>query len=309
MCGALAIRLPSRVEQRAGEIEPLLDVDRVRGVLQRSAHLLGDRHEQVVEDLEHHRIDLGADRAARCSRGTTRSSTRWSSARDARLPAGLDHGGGVRLGDDRRARRSRRPARRSSRADRAASSRHAPPREHAHRRRGAARRARRCAAPARSAGASPAADRLDRRPPRRRARLPGIRKANRLRYAASNCATHVGERAERHDERRVGALVRRCTRCARCDRASGDALARELGARRRPRARRARVAARAAPASSSGASTACSRIARLVGEPHAVGREHAGERMDEHARHAERVGDQAGVLAAGAAEAAQRVLA
>ena len=45
-----------------------------------------------------------------------------------------------------------------------------------------------------------------------------------------------------------------------------------------------------------------------VGEAHAVRRQHAGERMDEHARHAERVGDEARVLAAGAAEAAQRVL-
>ena len=45
-----------------------------------------------------------------------------------------------------------------------------------------------------------------------------------------------------------------------------------------------------------------------VGEAHAVGRQHAGERMDEHARHAERVGDEARVLAARAAEAAQRVL-
>ena len=61
MCGALAISAPSRVEQRAGEIEPLLDVDRIGGVLQRDAHLLGDRHEEIVEDLEHHRIGLGAD--------------------------------------------------------------------------------------------------------------------------------------------------------------------------------------------------------------------------------------------------------
>jgi hypothetical protein len=50
-----------RVEQRAGEVEPLLDVDRVRGGLQADAHLLGDRHEQVVEDLQHHRVGAGAD--------------------------------------------------------------------------------------------------------------------------------------------------------------------------------------------------------------------------------------------------------
>ena len=62
ICGALATSAPSRVEDGAGEIEPLLDVDRIGGVLQRHAHLLGDRHEEVVEDFQHHRVGLGADR-------------------------------------------------------------------------------------------------------------------------------------------------------------------------------------------------------------------------------------------------------
>ena len=64
MCGAFAIRCPACVEQRAGKIQPLLDIHRVARVLQHHAHLFGDRHEQVVEDLEHHRIDRGADRVA-----------------------------------------------------------------------------------------------------------------------------------------------------------------------------------------------------------------------------------------------------
>ena len=51
------------VEHGAGEIEPLLDVDGVGGVLQRHAHLLRDRHEEVVEHFEHHRVGVGADRA------------------------------------------------------------------------------------------------------------------------------------------------------------------------------------------------------------------------------------------------------
>ncbi len=51
------------VEDGAGEVEPLLDVDRVGGVLQRHAHLFGDRHEEVVEDFEQYRVGLvGADR-------------------------------------------------------------------------------------------------------------------------------------------------------------------------------------------------------------------------------------------------------
>ena len=44
-----------------------------------------------------------------------------------------------------------------------------------------------------------------------------------------------------------------------------------------------------------------------VRQPHAVGRQHAGQRMDEDARHAQRIGDVAGMLAAGTAEALQRV--
>ena len=50
------------VEDGAGEIQPLLDVDRIGGVLQRHAHLFGDRHEEVVEHLQHDRIGLGAER-------------------------------------------------------------------------------------------------------------------------------------------------------------------------------------------------------------------------------------------------------
>jgi hypothetical protein len=44
-----------------------------------------------------------------------------------------------------------------------------------------------------------------------------------------------------------------------------------------------------------------------VGEAHAVGGQQRGERMDQHLAHAERIGDEARVLAAGAAEAVERV--
>jgi hypothetical protein len=43
----------------------------------------------------------------------------------------------------------------------------------------------------------------------------------------------------------------------------------------------------------------------LVGQAHAVGRQHAGEGMDQHPPHGELVGDETGVLAAGAAKALQ----
>ena len=90
------------VEHGAGEIEPLLDVDRVGGVLQRHAHLLGDRHEQIVEHFEHHRIGAGADR--------TRPVELFDPPqhevifrRQLGLPAIFDHHGLMRLDDDGRA--------------------------------------------------------------------------------------------------------------------------------------------------------------------------------------------------------------
>ncbi len=59
--GRIGDQRPFPVEQRTGKIEPFLDVDGVGCVGQRHAHLLGDRHEQIVENFEHDRIDRGAD--------------------------------------------------------------------------------------------------------------------------------------------------------------------------------------------------------------------------------------------------------
>jgi hypothetical protein len=73
MCGALATSAPVGVEHCAGEVEPLLDVHRIGGVLQRHAHLLGDRHEQVVEHFEQHRVGLRC-RAPRCAACARRGS-------------------------------------------------------------------------------------------------------------------------------------------------------------------------------------------------------------------------------------------
>ena len=62
MWGALATRSPSGIEHGAGEVEALLDVDRGRSVFENDPHLLGDVHEQVVEDLQLHGIDISPDR-------------------------------------------------------------------------------------------------------------------------------------------------------------------------------------------------------------------------------------------------------
>ena len=99
MCGALATSDAVGREDRAGEVEPLLDVDRIGGVLQRHAHLLGDRHEQVVEHLQHDRIGLGADRPGARERHHALQQQMVLGG-DRGAPAVLDHDGLVRLDDD-----------------------------------------------------------------------------------------------------------------------------------------------------------------------------------------------------------------
>ncbi len=88
-----------RVEQGAGEVQALLDVDGVGGVLQSYAHLLGDRHEEVVEHFEHDGVHPGPDgRPARSRFGPAQHEVPGRPGRG--LPAGVDDGGGVVLGDD-----------------------------------------------------------------------------------------------------------------------------------------------------------------------------------------------------------------
>ena len=90
------------VEDGAGEIDTFLDVHRIGRVLQREAHLLGDRHEEIVEDLQHHRIDGGADGRAPGQRHDARQH-QVAARVHLGLPSGLNQGGGGGLADDRRA--------------------------------------------------------------------------------------------------------------------------------------------------------------------------------------------------------------
>jgi hypothetical protein len=89
------------VEHRAGKVEPFLDVDRIGGVLQRHPHLLGDRHEEMVEDLEHDGIGLGADRLAPLHR-LDASEEHMVLRRDRGAPALFDDDRLVRLDDEHR---------------------------------------------------------------------------------------------------------------------------------------------------------------------------------------------------------------
>ena len=58
MCGALAMSCPSASNTAQEKSSRSLMFDRVGGFFQRHAHLLGDRHEEVVEYLQHDRIGL-----------------------------------------------------------------------------------------------------------------------------------------------------------------------------------------------------------------------------------------------------------
>ena len=86
-------------ENGAGKIEPLLDVHRIGGVLQRHAHLLGDRHEEIVEHLQHHRIGVRAD-GVNALELLGAGEHEVILGRQFGLPAWLDHDGLVRLDDD-----------------------------------------------------------------------------------------------------------------------------------------------------------------------------------------------------------------
>jgi hypothetical protein len=88
-----------RVEQCAGEIESLLDVDRGRGVRERYAHLLGNGHEEIVEHFEQYRVDACADGACSLQR-LHATQDEVIERRDLGSPAGVDHDRGVALADD-----------------------------------------------------------------------------------------------------------------------------------------------------------------------------------------------------------------
>ena len=78
------------IEDRAGEVEPLLDIDAGRGRLKRDAHFLGDGHEKVVENLEPDGIDVSADRLCAIERHGAGKDER-TVARSLGLPTSLDY--------------------------------------------------------------------------------------------------------------------------------------------------------------------------------------------------------------------------
>ena len=89
------------VEHGAAEVQALLDVHRDGGVGEGRAHLLGDGHEQAVEDLEQHGGDA---RGVGGGAGRRRGPAQQQLAAGQHLgpPARLDDGRAGGLADDRR---------------------------------------------------------------------------------------------------------------------------------------------------------------------------------------------------------------
>ena len=296
-------QVPLPIEHGAGKIEPFLDVDRVSRVREPQAHLLGDRHVEIVEDLEHDGVGTGADRAALRPRFHALEHD-VIGPHHFGLPARFDHSGGVFLGDDRRTGNSVSDCQPFTHKDRGAM------------RATAGVDPRPVCRSGRAITTRIAARRFDRH--HRRAecfhrdglgdqRPAGHQKAVALAISRFERARHFGGASEVHDQRRVGAVVTQVHAAHDAQACLRHALSYQLLLRRL-----GQVLQRAFEDAES------VRLElyldglfehyRRVGEPHAVGGENAGKWMDEHARHAERVGDQAGVLPGRAAEAAQRVL-
>ena len=289
------------VEDRAGEVQPFLDVHAHGRVLQHRPGLLGHVHEQVVEQLQQHRIGLlAAGRDAPCLRHHP-AQQHMVARRDLRGPARLDHGRGIRLAHQRRP------------GDRIAGEQRGPLID---RRlmRGAAGEHRngidRLCSPRAALGQQRLGHALARCDRLHRDRLHHQRAARRGEAEAG--AMRGGEFGhdrlqvpQSNDQRRLGAGVAQMQLPVHDDAAGIGALRlqRLPGSRRQPVGDGGQLRHLVLGQRQFHRLLAQS---GLVGQAHAVGRQHPGIGMNEHRLHAQRIGHQARMLAARAAEAVQR---
>lgn len=290
------------VEEGAGEVEPLLDVDGVRGVLQADAHLLGDGHEEAVEDLQHHRVGFGAGRDPVGTRPGPGQQEVAGLARPG-LPVGVEDRGRVLFGDDRRAGEDIARAQVGAPVEAGV----LPPsgRVHPDRRGGP-----QLPLPATGSGLVPAcatgrAARLDRDRLGHQRLVHGEGVARAVR--PDEIGGHGVGVGQRDADGGVGPRIADQHPGPRGDRLVRDPVVEEFA----PGLSGERVADLAHPAQRVGVGEL--RLDGLfahrggVGDTDAVRGEHPGQRGDEHRADAQRVGDRAGVLAAGAAEAGEGV--
>ena len=302
MCGALAIKSPSASKIAQEKSRRSLMFTEYAVFASAHAHLLGDRHEEVVEHLEHDGIDGGARRLFPVGRGAWRSSTSAPCVVTCGAPAGLDDGGGVLLADDRRADDDLAGGELLALEHGAVAPTVA--RVHAH----ARDRGGLCASGVQRGNVRVGgrANRLDRQ------RLDddtavGHQEGEARAVCGLEPGAHRRQVAARDRHRGVGSIVLEVRASHPADEGRVDAMPLDLGTRgllelgRRllhggDGFARQRALERALPGG------------RDVGEAHAERGQHARERVDVHAPHAELVGDDARMLPARAAEAGQRVL-
>ena len=301
MCGALAIRFPAgskRAHEKSSRSRMLTDcaVDSKRG-----SHLLGGRHEQVVEDLEHHGIGGSPD--ARLGRGLDPLDQEVPRVRHRRPPTVVDDCGGVGLGDDRR------PGhRRAGRHALALEQRRVAPlplRPQPHRLRLAA-----CLA---AAARGDVAEHGEVGLLRESCRLHRDRLDDEATVEEEGVRPPV-DRLERGDhrvrvrqldgERVVGPVVAQVDAGGDADGRVRDSLGRELAAGHGAELRDELAHPVHRRWVERGLDGLLPHDGR-VGQADAEGRQHAGQRRHDDGADAERVGDGAGVLASGAAERRQ----
>ena len=271
-------------------------------VLQHDAHLLGDVHEQVVEYLEHDRVAFLADLLAQLARRCP-AEHEVAPRVDLGAPVGLDHGRCVGLDDDRRTRDGRARTERRALVHRGFGPRvgHPDPRPGGGSGRGRARGEFSFGRFGRHADGFDL-DRLDddRLVVDDETEMPLVR---------------APESGERLLDRRAGFP---------CDRQRGVGTANleqqpgfdfdPLGRHALSGDLRLRVLAECRPelrdlAEAGGIEHGFDCVLpdrTQIGDAHAVGREHPGERVDQHRVDAERIGDLTGMLAGRSAEARQR---
>ena len=262
--------------------------------------MLGDVHEQVVEQFQQHRIGaFGASGNAGVALGGAAQQHVIQPA-DLGGPAGLHHGGGVGFADQRRSGDAVAGGQCGSFIDRGVV----------------------------GGAAAPDADRINRAEGGGAARgevglhhrLPRCDCLDRHRFddqaaigrgeaeaGAMGGGEGGGDRSavgEIDDQRRLGAEIAHMQLAADMQRAIGGTLAAQLGFRLSRQA----VGEGVQAGQSGVGQRSFNRLFahdRLICQAHAEGGEHAGEGVDEHGFHAQFVRHQAGVLAAGAAEALQ----
>ena len=290
-----------RVKQRTGKIQTLFDVDRVGGVLQLQTHLLGNVHEQVVEHLQQHRVHPCACGIGHCPWRDPREH-QMVQGRQLGAPTRLDHRGGIGLGDDGRARdlvaRTHIGTHHQGRHLPATRAMHANSFALGH-------IAQRVQSLLLLAGCVPGNHRFHRHRLHHQS-LAAHQKRKALAISLFKPGLNVCQRTKRDDQGRIAALVAHMHTLAQKDLALTQGLSAQFLLS--PQGQGLQVGQPGVHGL--GAQAHLHRLLAnqaLIGQAHAVGRQHTRQRVHQDARHAQSVGHQTSVLPTGPTKTLQGV--